>query len=160
MQLLSTRQCCKFVSNILMVMVKVLYGSLVFLSTIYSLHLGGKKLLTVGRPVATAVLDCLLEVLSLLRHDYQSRLVLAERANLLRLARDVILFESTIAKTLAVENSRKEPMVTHEKKQVLKYDDQANLTKAWWKPRLELTYPRFYPSPCAFSSSMAAAFAS
>ena len=75
-----------------------------------SLHLGGEQLLAVGGAVAPAVLDCLLEVEPLLRHDYQGGLVFTKRANLLRLAWDVILFKGTISKTLAVENSRKEPI--------------------------------------------------
>ena len=90
-----------------MVIVKIVNRSRLLPFT--SLHLGGEKLFSVGRAIAPAVFDCLLEVLSLLCHDYESCLVLTERANLLRLARDVILFEGAIAETLAVENSREEP---------------------------------------------------
>ena len=75
-----------------------------------SLHLSAQQLFAVGGAVAPAVFDCLLEVLSLLCHDYKSCLVLTERANLLRLAGDVILFEGAVAEALAVENSREEPV--------------------------------------------------
>ena len=64
-----------------MVIVKLVNGSLELLSA--SLHLGGEKLLSVSWAVASTVLHRLLEVLSLLRHDYQSGLILTERANLL-----------------------------------------------------------------------------
>ena len=89
-----------------MVIVKIVNRS--SLLPFSSLHLGGEKLFTVGGAVAPAVFDCLLEVLPLLCHDYKSCLVFTERANLLRLAGDVILFEGAIAEALAVENSREE----------------------------------------------------
>ena len=76
-----------------------------------SLHLGCEELLTVGGPIAATLLYSLLEVLPLLRHNYQSRLVLTERANLLRLAWNVILFKGTIAQTLPIENSREEALL-------------------------------------------------
>lgn len=53
------------------------------LAVLESLHLSGEKLLAIGWPVATAVFDSLLEVLALLRHNYQGSLVLTERTNLL-----------------------------------------------------------------------------
>lgn len=55
--------------------------------------------------VATAFFHGFLEILSLLRYDYQGLFILAEGANLLALRRDVILLERAISKTLAVEYS-------------------------------------------------------
>ena len=61
-----------------------------------SLHGGAKELLTVGVAVDAAILDSLLEVLALLRYNYQGLLVLTERADLLALRRHVILFEGAV----------------------------------------------------------------
>ena len=73
-----------------------------------SLHLCSQQLLAVCRTVATALLYSLLEVLAFLGYDYQGLLVLTERANLLALRWDVILFECAVTHTLSVENSREE----------------------------------------------------
>lgn len=78
---------------------------------VISLHLCCEELLTICGSIAPTILHSLLEVLPLLRHNYQSRLVLAERTNLLRLARNVILFEGTVAQPLPIENSRKEALL-------------------------------------------------
>jgi len=74
-----------------------------------SLHLGSEELLAVGGAGSPTIFNRLLEVLALLRYDYQGGLIFAERANLLRLARDVILFESTVSQSLAIEYSAEEP---------------------------------------------------
>lgn len=61
-----------------------------------------------GGTVAPTIFNCLLEVEALLSYDYQGGLVLAERANLLRLRGNVILFESTVSQSLTIENSAEE----------------------------------------------------
>jgi len=61
-----------------------------------------------GGTVAPTIFHRLLEVEALLRYDYQGGLVLTERANLLRLRGNVILFESTVSQSLTIENSAEE----------------------------------------------------
>jgi len=76
-----------------------------------SLHLGSEELLAVGRAVAPTIFNRLLEILAFLCYDYQGGLIFAESANLLRLTRDVILFESTVTEAFSIENSAEEPFL-------------------------------------------------
>lgn len=74
-----------------------------------SLHGLRQEFLAIVWSIATTVFDGLLEVLALLRYNYQRQLVLAKGANFLALRRDVKFLHSSVTQSLPVENSREEP---------------------------------------------------